>query len=343
MEPFTLTLANGGTVTGLANLPAASTTTPRFKPLMVGLHGGSYSSAYFDVDEKHTAALASDGLGVPWVAVDRPGYKGSTSLKFNPITIPENPDRSSYHEVLGEWLHRYILPALWQAFGEPQGCNSMVLLCHSLGVPGAVVAAALLAREEAEDAGNRNPPGYPLAGIIASGFGTQASGDGSSSSSSSGDDEDNRLRTPAPNEGQKEDEPELITFPAKVKDTLMLPAGTCDEAVYAHTARLNEPFPARERDDALPQSRFARRFGAHWAPLVRVPVMMAVAERDPWWKADDEHARHLAALFTRSAKAEAGVIRGAPHNLEMSHWAPAWYARCFGFGMECAVGFALAG
>ncbi|KAK3306720.1 uncharacterized protein B0T15DRAFT_501348 [Chaetomium strumarium] len=337
MEPFTLQLANGGTVTGLANLPAASpTTTPRFKPLMVGLHGASYSSAYFDVDAKHTAALASDGLGVPWVAVDRPGYKGSTS--FYPI-----PEQSSYHEVLGEWLHRYILPAVWQAFGEPRGCNSMVLLCHSLGAPGAVVAAALLARDdgEAKDAGN--PPGYyPLSGIVASGFGTQASGGGNSSS---GGNNDNRAHVPIPSNKEKEpeDDPELITFPAEVKDTMMLPAGTCDDAVYAHTARLNEPFPARERDDALPEAAFARRFRTHWAPLVRVPVMVAVAERDPWWEADDEHTSHLAALFAASRKVEARVIPGAPHNLEMSHWAQAWYARCFGFGMECAVGFALAG
>ena len=139
MQPFTLTLTNGATLTGLANLPEALPTGPNFKPLMVGLHGGSYSSDYFHVDEKHTAALASNGLGIPWVAVDRPGYKGSTS--FYPI-----PEGSSYHKTLGEWLHRLILPALWQKFGEPQGCTSMVLLCHSLGTPGAVIAAAKLSR-----------------------------------------------------------------------------------------------------------------------------------------------------------------------------------------------------
>ncbi|KAL2128212.1 hypothetical protein VTI74DRAFT_9513 [Chaetomium olivicolor] len=317
MEQFTLTLANGAMLTGLTNLPTASPTAPKFKPLMVGLHGASYSSDYFDVDEKHTAALASNGLGIPWVAVDRPGYKGSTS--FYPI-----PDGLSYHEVLGEWLYRYILPALWQTFGEPHGCSSMVLLCHSLGTPGAVIAAALLARE----ADTGTPAAYPLSGIIASGFGIQ-----SASSSSRNNSHTSKEDGPSP---------ELFGFPPDVKNRMMLPEGTCDRAVYAHTARLNVPFPGRERDDAL-QELFTRRFRTNWAPLVRVPVMIGIAERDAWWKGEDEHVKDFAAVFTRSPKVEGSVIRGAPHNLEMSYWAQGWYARCFGFGMECAVGFALAG
>jgi hypothetical protein len=316
MKPFTLTLTNGATLTGLANLPQTLPTDAKFKPLMVGLHGGSYSSAYFHVDEKHTAALASNGLGVPWVAIDRPGYRGSTSLY--PI-----PERSSYHETLGDWLHRFILPALWQEFGEPQGCNSMVLLCHSLGAPGAVIAAAKLSQE----AETGKLASYPLSGIIASGFGTQVANTSNKDT-----------RNNSSDQGGSPASPELIHFPPEVKDAMMLPQGTCDPAVYAHTTRLNEPFPAAERDDAL-LTVFAARFRNDWAPHVRVPVMIGIAERDAWWKGDEDHVRDFAAAFTGSPKVEGSVIRGAPHNLEMSYWAQAWYARCFGFGLECAVGF----
>jgi hypothetical protein len=136
MQDFTLTLANGATLTGLSNLPTQAPATPKYRPLMVGLHGGSYSASYFDVNDKVTASITSNGLGVPWVAPDRPGYRTSTS--FNPI-----PEGSSYCEMFASWLHRYILPVLWEEFGAPQGCTGLVLLCHSLGVTGGVIAAGM--------------------------------------------------------------------------------------------------------------------------------------------------------------------------------------------------------
>src|SRR4051812_20000949 len=106
MEPFTLTLANGATMTGLSNLPAPSSTAAKYRPLVVGLHGGSYCAAYFDVDTKHTAALSSSTLSVPFIAINRPGYLGSSSI----YPLPPN---SSDPETHADWLHKYILPALW--------------------------------------------------------------------------------------------------------------------------------------------------------------------------------------------------------------------------------------
>ncbi|KAL2146546.1 hypothetical protein VTI28DRAFT_3437 [Corynascus sepedonium] len=333
MKAFTLTLGNGATLTGLTNLPDALPTDPEFKPLMVGLHGGSYTSAYFDVDEKHTAALVSNSLGVPWVAVDRPGYGGSTSF----YRIPEG---SSYTETLGQWLHHEILPAVWRQFGEPQGCNSVVLLCHSLGVPGGVIAAAELSQQEAETG---QPAAYPLAGIIMSGFGTQTIGNSSSGDNGNSNDKDSHRdakeqASKSAADEQKEEE-ELIHFSPEVKDAMLLPQGTCDASIYTHTARLNAPLPARERDDALATSS---RFHDYWAPRVRVPILVGMAERDRFWRGDEAHVRDLVAAFTASPKVEGSLIRGAPHNLEMSYWAHSWYTRCFGFGLECAVWFAKA-
>ncbi|KAK3356525.1 hypothetical protein B0T25DRAFT_536916 [Lasiosphaeria hispida] len=310
MEPFTLVLANGAALTGLTNLPGVRPTSPTFKPLIVGVHGGTYSSAYFDVDAKHTAALASNALNVPWVGIDRPGYKGTTS--FYPIH-----SGSSYPEMDGEWLHKFILPAIWREFGEPQGCNSMVLLCHSLGVPAAVIAAAMLAEEVATAAN------YPLSGIILSGFGTQlAAGQG------------------PPQLADASAPPEFANMPPEVKDAILLPPGTCDPSAYEHTARLNTSCRFEEVNDIhtvwIPHVKTA------WAPLVRVPVMIGLAERDCFWAGDTAHLKDFEAAFTASPSVSASLIKRAPHNLEMSFWSQGWYARCFGFALECAASFGVA-
>ncbi|KAK3376152.1 Alpha/Beta hydrolase protein [Lasiosphaeria ovina] len=318
MHRFSLPLANGGTVSGLVNLVEAGPATSQYRPLMVGLHGGSYSGEYFDVDDKHTAALASTGLGVPFVAIDRPGYGDSTP--FSPI-----PKRSSNHEMGADWLHNLALPAVWATYGEPQGCNSVVLLCHSLGSPVAIMAAAKLASEE-EQAANGNtdgpghkPPRYPLAGIAMSGFGSV-------------DETKRQADTVAAL-------PEVFKYPNEVKNDMLIPDGTCDPAVYAHTDRLNCAFPSREILDIW--DVWMPRFRGEWAAQVRVPVLVAIAERDVFWKGTAEAARDFASAFTGSKRVESALVRGAPHNLEMSYWAQAWYGRCFGFALECAVEYAL--
>lgn len=73
MEPFNWSLSTGDFVTGLKSIPTNSRTLLQYKPLIVGLHGGGYKSGYFDADPKHTASIASEAFGVPFVAVDRPG------------------------------------------------------------------------------------------------------------------------------------------------------------------------------------------------------------------------------------------------------------------------------
>lgn len=311
MEQFTLTLANGATLTGLSNTPPSSFPSPKYKPLMVGLHGGSYSAAYFDVDSQHTAAIASNALGVPWVAIDRPGYKGSTS--FYPI-----PARSSFPELYGSWLHELALPALWDSFGAPQGCTTIVLLCHSLGTPGAVIAASHYSSSPFPQ------QRYPLGGVIFSGFGSKLI-PGRSSVDPHG----------------PSSPPEFLCFTPQVKDGLMIPPGTCDPAIYKHTERLNTEFPSREVADI--HSVWNVRFHADWAVKVQVPVMFGIAEHDCYWRPDQEHVADLLRAFVNSPRVEGGVVRGAPHNIEMSYWAAGWYARCFGFGIECAASAGVVG
>jgi hypothetical protein len=79
-----------------------------------------------------------------------------------------------------------------------------------------------------------------------------------------------------------------------------------------------------------------------WAKDVKVPVMFGIAEHDCYWRATEDHVNEMRAVFQASPRVEGGVVKGAPHNLEMSYWAQGWYARCFGFGLECAAAVGVA-
>ena len=135
-SPFSLTLANGATITGISHIPLGISSSISVRPLIVGIHGGTCNAHNYDIDPSHTLSTISSALGVPFVAINRPSYLGSSTL-----IIPED---SSFHRETGRWEHEYIFPSLWDKFGAPNGCNGVVLSCHSMAVPGAVVAASLL-------------------------------------------------------------------------------------------------------------------------------------------------------------------------------------------------------
>lgn len=316
MQSFTLTLPNGAALTGRYNRPDPA--SPGYvavedsrRPLLVAIHGGSYSSSYFDADAKHTAALCSNGLGVPVVAIDRPLYQGTTSL----YPIPEG---KTYHDQLADWLHQYILPAVWQEFGR--GCSSVVLHPHSLGVPSAVIVAGWVAHEQARG----ETPAYPLAGLTISGLGTQTHPDLQAYAAQPAPDPGTLFASPAP--------------PA-MKDATMLPAGTADPEMYTLTEKLDNPMPLAER----------AQYGLVWFPdgwrrlceRVKVPVLIGMAERDRLWMGTEEHVREFASGFTGSQRVEASVVKEAPHCIELSYFAQGWYARCFGWALECAAAYAV--
>src|ERR1700733_7664813 len=52
-------------------------------PLVVALPGGTYTSVYFDVPGQSLLETA-ETLGVPVIAVDRPGYLGSGKVEVEP-------------------------------------------------------------------------------------------------------------------------------------------------------------------------------------------------------------------------------------------------------------------
>lgn len=135
-----------GGLSGRVRLPGSGrNSTPL--PLVVALHGGTYTSRYFDIPG---ASLLDRAVanGIPIVALDRPGYAGSPALPAAQST------------VRGQAAH--LLTALedcWQRYG--QGTRGLFLIGHSIG--GAITAsiAALAAQ---------NRPRFPLLGVALSGM-----------------------------------------------------------------------------------------------------------------------------------------------------------------------------
>ncbi|KIW13035.1 hypothetical protein PV08_08222 [Exophiala spinifera] len=304
--PFSLALQNGAIVTGIAHIPSmTSTTHTHSKPLIVGIHGATCTAQNFDISEDYTASTVSAALGVPFVAFNRPGYAGSSPLApFDEAT--------SYLREDGNWEHNFILPALWNHFGVTNGCNGIVLLCHSMGVPGSMVAAALWSQE--------NSPKYPLRGLILSGFGVETFW----------------TDQPAILEGHGPSSSEL-SFPLAVKETLMLsePSLWCAEPkVRSLVGPQTVPM---KRDELIDMGFIWPQYWRSYAKSVRVPILYAVGEHDWLWKGTKELVHEFGSCFPICPRFEGSIVQGAPHALEWSSVSLGWYARCFGWAIEVST------
>lgn len=113
-------------------------------PLIVALHGGTYSSAYFDV-QGYSLIDHAAALGLPIIALDRPGYGETTALAPHDATIAGNAERLD--AILGD---------IWKRHGG--GRSGMFLIGHSIG---GAITVSIAAR----------CPAWPLMGIAVSGVG----------------------------------------------------------------------------------------------------------------------------------------------------------------------------
>ena len=117
-------------------------------PLVVAIHGGTYTSAYFDVPGCSLFDTAA-AFGIPIVAPDRPGYGDSPALPTSEMTIT------------GQARHLVAtLSDAWQRHGA--GTCGIVLIGHSIGAAIAAVMAGLVAVEGHD---------LPLLGLAISGIG----------------------------------------------------------------------------------------------------------------------------------------------------------------------------
>lgn len=132
----------GLSLSGRGRIPEAP--GPDRYPLIIAVHGGTYSSRYFDVpgysllDKAHAQHL-------PIFAIDRPGYGLSADFAANAPSITDNA------EILDSAIYD-----LWHSYAH-KACG-VVLIGHSIG---AAICVALAARQ----------PTWPLLGIAISGVG----------------------------------------------------------------------------------------------------------------------------------------------------------------------------
>lgn len=145
---FSITLSNGATLTGIAYIPTARAESKNGAPLLVGIHGASCSAYHFDCSPQHTASRYSELFGVPFVASNRPNFLESSGWQIDRSSTGsgkpawDKEDGLSHFEEEARWLQCYILPCLWNEFGKPNECTSIVTLSHSMSVPITVIAAA---------------------------------------------------------------------------------------------------------------------------------------------------------------------------------------------------------
>ncbi|WP_256354370.1 MULTISPECIES: alpha/beta fold hydrolase [unclassified Variovorax] len=133
-----------GGLSGRHNIPAG--TLPSNTPLVIAIHGGTYTSAYFDVPGASLFDQAAAN-GIPIIAPDRPGYVDS------PILPPAEGTVRGQARALTAALRD-----AWQRYGA--GTRGIVLIGHSIGGAIACTMAEMIASE---------PDGLPLIGLAISG------------------------------------------------------------------------------------------------------------------------------------------------------------------------------
>ena len=297
-SPFSFGLSNGTTVTGISFVPLECSSSS--KPLLVGIHGGTCTSQNYDVSPEYTASIYSSKYNIPFVAIDRPCYGGSTSI------LPLSESGSFYKETAKQ-LHSFVLPEIWKQFGASNNCSAMVTTNHSMSVP---IAAIIGASYASMPVSSRE---YPLAGIILSGFGT-------------------RQRTVDFGDVKVTD---VVVYPTQVKRDLMLSEEhhqCADPALYPLLAQQDVPMPTAELIDL----RAWPKYGSTYTDAVELPILYGVGEHDWLWEASEDTMQEMKALFPRCPAFEGVLFKCGPHALEWSYESKEWFEKCFTWAEETA-------
>ncbi len=138
---FIHTTATGREFTGRTNI-GPDLEVSSGAPLVIALHGGTYSSAYFDI-AGHSLLDNATTVGVPVIALDRPNYGGSSPLSGDDSIIFANA------EVVAD-----AIGSIWATHGDP--APGIVLVAHSIGGAVATKIAS-------------TPQSWPLLGLATSG------------------------------------------------------------------------------------------------------------------------------------------------------------------------------
>lgn len=117
------------------------------RPLIIAIHGGTYTSVYFDV-AGHSLLDRAERNGITAIAIDRYGYGGTPFIEDMSIL--------GQASALAE-----ALPVLWEEF-RSDACG-VVLIGHSIG---AAITLGIA----------RSPGRLPLLGVAISGIGVRTPG-----------------------------------------------------------------------------------------------------------------------------------------------------------------------
>jgi pimeloyl-ACP methyl ester carboxylesterase len=312
-KEFALKLSNGAKLTGIRYIPSSiSGQAPsRARPLFVLLHGGTCTPHHFDLDDKHTYSSVADALDIPIVAIDRPGYGGTST--FLPLSGAEDEGgQPLYHLETARWLHEYILPALWQDFRNKAGCTGLVVLGHSMAGEQMVIVGGLYSRDQA--------PAYPLKGIVIYGMGCRM------------------VDRPALREGFEPDQPfpNQIFFQDHAIEKLMLNESSlelCEENVYPNVANMVVGMP---KEELLAHLIWWLPNFRQYAADIEVPVLYQLGAFDWLWETSEEHVKDFGRAFVQCPRFDGALVPEAPHAIEWSRVGELWSKKVGAWAMEVA-------
>jgi pimeloyl-ACP methyl ester carboxylesterase len=298
---FALKLSNGAKLTGLQYAPSSvhEQALSKGRPLLVLIHGGTCTPYHFDLTDDHTYSNVADALNIPIVAIDRPGYGGTTT--FLPLNDAEDDGgRLLYHLETARWLHEHIFPALWQEFGIKTGCTGLVGLGHSMAGEQVVIVGGLYSRDQA--------PAYPLKGIVIYGMGCRM------------------VDRPELREGFEPDQPfpNQIFFQDHAIERLMLSESSlelCEDNIYPNVTKMVVGMPVEELLAHviwwLPNFR-------QYAGEINVPVLYQLGAFDWLWETSEEHVKEFGQAFIQCPRFDGALVADAPHAIEWSQVGKSW-------------------
>ncbi|KAF2191673.1 hypothetical protein K469DRAFT_746166 [Zopfia rhizophila CBS 207.26] len=302
--PFSLPLPNNATLSGLSHIPLPSTWTKAVpRPLIVAMHGGTCTAHHYDITPEYTSSIASANTGIPIVSINRPCYAGTSSF----LPLAEDGDNHTFFKETGFWLHKFILPTIWEAFAVPNNCAGIVLLSHSLATAPSIITGALYANTPSSNS-------YTLSGMILSGF----SAPGTHKS--------------IPGSGEVPDVKEIF-FPRETKRLLMAsePELDCvDPKLFPLIDAQTVPMPVEEFSDGMTWDIY----WTEYAQQVETPILYRMGEHDWLWKTDEESMEKFWAAFGKCKLFDSAVIQGGCHALEWGRKAGEWYEMVFQFAQK---------
>lgn len=336
--PFSLTLANGATLTGISHIPTTNASSLGYpsRPLLVGIHGATCSAYTYDLSPAYTASTYSDLLSLPFVAFNRPNFLDSSGwLVDRSSPTPDKPqwkaeEGNSYFEEEGRWLHTYILPALWKEFAVPNGCTSIVTTSHSMSVPATIIAASLYS---AQPSAERS---YVWAGMTLSAFAEHRTEHCETVNSALQTDPHRE-----PHELPLGQDGRIHIPPFKPEDQMDLmlgPKGLSDDALRPLVWKQNTPFLTEE---VMGMVVFWPTAKQRYKAGVKIPVLCALGEYDFVWRGTREEVEAFASGFVNAPRLEGARVEGGAHALELSRVAAGWWLRVFGWAVEVAAGQAM--